>query len=47
MGIWRFAKFSRNARILAFVGNRLSSPKSSALSRSGMVTSRGDDPFAF
>jgi hypothetical protein len=27
MGIWRFAKFSRNARTLACVDNRLSSPK--------------------
>src|SRR5260370_36647582 len=27
MGIWRFATISRNARTLACVGNRLSSPK--------------------
>src|SRR5229473_1007148 len=27
MGIWRFAKFLRNARSLACVGNRFSSPK--------------------
>src|SRR5712691_10346576 len=27
MGIWSFAKFLRNARTLACVGNRLSSPK--------------------
>src|SRR5580700_10116639 len=44
MGIRRFAKFSRNARTLACVDNRLSSPKVRHCPRSGMSPPRADDP---
>src|SRR6202040_3178994 len=43
MGIWRFAKFSRNARTLACVGNRLSSPKVRRHDRAWSPP-RADDP---
>src|SRR4051794_31265949 len=43
MGIWRFATFSRNARNIACVGNRMSSPKVRCHDRAGSP-SRADDP---
>src|SRR5262245_52129536 len=44
MGIWRFAKFSRNARTLACVGNRLSSPKVWHSHDRAWSPPRSDDP---
>src|ERR1700736_1778655 len=44
MGIRRFAKFSRNARIFACVGNRLSSPKARHCNDRTWSLPRADDP---
>src|SRR5271166_5347149 len=44
MGIWRFATFSRNARTLACVGNRLSSPKVRHCRDRAWSPPRADDP---
>src|SRR6266852_4970492 len=44
MGIWRFATFSRNARTLACVGNRLSSPKVRHCHDRAWSPPRADDP---
>src|ERR1700737_2441358 len=44
MGIRRFAKFSRNARIFACVGNRLSSPKTRHCHNRAWSPPRADDP---
>src|SRR6266478_7919126 len=44
MGIRRFAKFSRNARAFACVGNRLSSPKARRCDDRAWSLPRADDP---
>src|SRR6266436_4854270 len=44
MGIWRFGTISRNARTLACVGNRLSSPKARHCDDRAWSPPRGDDP---
>src|SRR5271168_1472141 len=44
MGIRRFAKFSRNARAFACVGNRLSSPKARHCDDWAWSLPRADDP---
>src|ERR1700731_361587 len=44
MGIWRFATFLRNARNLACVGNRLSSPKVRHCDDRAWSPPRADDP---
>src|SRR6266481_7077537 len=44
MGIRRFAKFSRNARAFACVGNRLSSPKARHCDDLAWSPPRADDP---
>src|SRR5271156_6228088 len=44
MGIRRFAKFSRNARAFACVGNRLSSPKARHCRDRAWSLPRADDP---
>src|SRR6516225_3336939 len=44
MGIRRFAKFSRNARAFACVGNRLSSPKARHCDDRAWSPPRADDP---
>ena len=44
MGIWRFAKFSKNARTLACGGNRLSSPKVRHCHDRAWSPPRADDP---
>src|SRR5271163_4316784 len=44
MGIRRFAKFSRNARAFACVGNRLSSPKARHCDDRAWSLPRADDP---
>src|ERR1700738_1138873 len=44
MGIWRFAVFSRNARTLACIGNRLSSPKIRNYRDGAWSPPHGDDP---
>src|SRR6267378_3793894 len=44
MGIRRFAKFSRNARIFACVGNRLFSPKARHCNDRAWSLPRADDP---
>src|SRR5271166_4156036 len=44
MGLRRFAKFSRNARTFACVGNRLSSPKVLHCRNRARSLPRADDP---
>src|SRR6516165_5515987 len=44
MGIRRFAKFSRNARAFACVGNRWSSPKARHFDDRAWSPPRADDP---
>src|SRR6516164_7324326 len=44
MGIRRFAKFSRNARVFACVGNRWSSPKARHFDDRAWYPPRADDP---
>src|SRR6266853_3572232 len=44
MGIWRFAKFLRNARTLCMHWQPIVHSQSPALSRSGMSPARADDP---